>query len=197
MAVEDFGQDRIQVVVKDTKGQASEAQARTAEALSEGSSLILGPLFAANVSAAAGITLPANVPMLAFSTDTSVARRGVYLFSYTPQSDTRRMLDYATVLGSRSISAFLPRNPEGALRKRILEEMTLKNGISLAIHEYERTPEGIGNILAEGVASVLESDTVYIPEGGPIPALMMTGLTQNGVDFSEKKNSGFRCLGGY
>ncbi len=95
LAIQDFGRNQVQLVVKDTKGQATEEQARANEAISEGSSLVLGPLFASNVSAAAGVTLPANISMLAFSTDTSVARRGVYLFSYTPQSDTRRMIRYA------------------------------------------------------------------------------------------------------
>ena len=80
MAVKDFGQNRIQLVVKDTKGQAANAQASANEAVSEGSSLVLGPLFAANVSAASGVTLPANIVTIAFSTDTTVARRGVYLF---------------------------------------------------------------------------------------------------------------------
>ncbi|MEM7215465.1 MAG: penicillin-binding protein activator [Pseudomonadota bacterium] len=187
MAIQDFGQNRIQVVVKDTKGLAAEAQTKASEALSEGSSLILGPLFAANVSAASGITLPANVSMLAFSTDTSVARRGVYLFSYTPQSDTRRMINYAASMGRQSIVAFLPRNAEGGLRGRILRETAGRNRINVKIHEYDRTPEGIEAVLIEGAVSVQTSDSIYIPEGGPIPGLLIGGLRRNGVDLPGKQ----------
>jgi len=133
MAMDDFGRGRLQLVIKDTKGQAAEAQSKAGEAAAEGSSLILGPLFAANVSAAAGVALPANIPIIAFSTDTSVARRGVYLFSYTPQSDTRRMISYAASVGRRSIAAFLPRNAEGGLRGRVLREMAGASGISVSI----------------------------------------------------------------
>ncbi|MGI9352778.1 MAG: penicillin-binding protein activator [Rhizobiaceae bacterium] len=187
MAVQDFGQNRLQVVVKDTKGQAAEAQAKAGEALAEGSSLILGPLFAANVSAASGVTLPANVSILAFSTDTSVARRGVYLFSYTPQSDTSRMISYASSIGKTSIVAFLPRNAEGNLRGRVLREMASRSRIDVVIHEYDRTPEGIELILAEGTVSAQTANAIYVPEGGPIPGLVIGGLRRNGVDLTGKQ----------
>ena len=186
LAMQDFGSGRVQLVVKDTKGQAAEAQSRANEAISEGSTLILGPLFAANVSAASGITLPANVVTLSFSTDTSVARRGVYLFSYTPQEDTKRIIAYAGSLGSRSITAFLPNNAEGALRERVLREMTGRSGLRLNILKYDRTPAGVEQIVTEGAAVVQTSDSIYIPEGGPIPNLILAGLKRNGAGISDK-----------
>lgn len=187
LAIQDFGRNQVQVVVKDTKGQAAEAQAKATEAISEGSSLILGPLFAANVNAAAGITLPANVSMLAFSTDTSVARRGVYLFSYTPQSDTRRMINYAGSLNRKSMIAFMPRNAEGALRGGILRERAGANGINLTIKEYDRTPEGIEAMLIESAVAAQTADSIYVPEGGPIPGLIIGGLRRAGVEISSKQ----------
>lgn len=186
LAMQDFGSGRVQLVVKDTKGQAAEAQSKANEAIAEGSSLILGPLFAANVSAASGITLPANVVTLSFSTDTSVARRGVYLFSYTPQEDTKRIISYAGSLGRRSIAAFLPNNAEGILRERVLREMAGKNGLLLNILKYDRTPAGVEKIVSEGAGIVQTSDSIYVPEGGPIPNLILAGLKRNGANISEK-----------
>lgn len=186
MAAQDFAVGRIQLVVKDTQGQVAVAQAKANEAVQEGASLILGPLFAANVSAASGITLPANVVTLAFSTDTSVARRGVYLFSYTPQEDTRRIITYAGSIGSRSIAAFLPNNAEGNLRERVLREIAGQSGINLSVVKYERTPQGIDQIVSQAVANVQTSDSIYLPEGGPIPNLILSGLKRNGASVSEK-----------
>lgn len=186
MAAQDFAVGRIQLVVKDTQGQVAVAQAKANEAVQEGASLILGPLFAANVSAASGITLPANVVTLAFSTDTSVARRGVYLFSYTPQEDTRRIITYAGSIGSRSIAAFLPNNTEGNLRERVLREIAGQSGINLSVVKYERTPQGIDQIVSQAVANVQTSDSIYLPEGGPIPNLILSGLKRNGASVSEK-----------
>jgi len=186
MAMQDFGAGRVQLVIKDTKGQAAVAQTKANEAISEGASLILGPLFAANVSAASGITLPANVVTVAFSTDTSVARRGVYLFSYTPQEDTKRIISYAGSLGRRSIAAFLPNNAEGALRERVLREMAGRSGLLLNVMKYDRTPEGVDKAVLEGAGVVATSDSIYVPEGGPIPNLILAGLKRNGAKISEK-----------
>ncbi len=186
LAMQDFGSGRVQLVVKDIKGQAAEAQNKANEAIGEGASLVLGPLFAANVSAASGITLPANVVTLSFSTDTSVARRGVYLFSYTPQEDTKRIISYAGSLGRRSIAAFLPNNAEGILRERVLREMAGKNGLLLNILKYDRTPAGVEKIVSEGAGIVQTSDSIYVPEGGPIPNLILAGLKRNGAKISEK-----------
>lgn len=186
MASQDFGAGRVQLVIKDTKGQAAVAQSAANEAISEGASLILGPLFAANVSSASGITLPANVVTVAFSTDTSVARRGVYLFSYTPQEDTKRIISYAGSLGSRSIAAFLPNNREGSLRERVLRQMAGQNGMRIIITKYDRTPAGIEKIISESAVNIQAADTIYVPEGGPIPNLILSGLKRNGVNVSEK-----------
>ena len=66
MALEDFGQNTIQLVIKDTIGQAATSQAKASEAVGEGASVILGPLFSANVSAASAMTQPAGRPIMAF-----------------------------------------------------------------------------------------------------------------------------------
>ncbi len=187
MAMQNFGRNSIQLVVKDTQGQAAVSQTAAADAVAEGSSLILGPLFAANVSAASGSAQPAGVPMLAFSTDTSIARRGVYLFSYTPQSDTTRIIRYAASIGRKSVTAFLPINAEGNLRERILRETAGGSGMLVNVIKYERSPTGIESALASGVATAQGSDTIYIPEGGPIPALILSGLQRNGLDFTGKQ----------
>ncbi|MEO0327722.1 MAG: penicillin-binding protein activator [Pseudomonadota bacterium] len=187
MAMNDFGRGRIQLVVKDTKGQAAEAQAKAGEAVSEGSSLVLGPLFAANVSAASGVTLPGNVPILAFSTDTSVARRGVYLFSYTPQSDTQRIASYASSLGKRSLTAFIPNNAEGSLRERILRQTVGASGIAINVVRYDRTPESIETIVSSSTEVVQSSEMVYVPEGGPLPGLILGTLERKGVNFAGKQ----------
>ena len=37
--------------------------------------------------------------MIAFSTDTNVATRGVYLLSFLPETDVKRIVDYAVSRG--------------------------------------------------------------------------------------------------
>ena len=65
---------------------------------------MLGPLFAANVQAAAGPARAAGKPMIAFSTDASVAARGTYLLSFLPQAEVDRVVDEAVAARARAPS---------------------------------------------------------------------------------------------
>jgi len=187
MAMSDFANNSIQLVIKDTKGQAAVAQSAATEAVSEGSSLVLGPLFAANVSAASGITLPANVVLMGFSTDSSVARRGVYLLSFTPENDTQTIVNHAFNIGKRSITAFLPQNAEGTVRERALRETAGSRGIAVNIFKFGRDQESISAAVAQSLSAVQASDSLYIPSGGGIPSLILSNLSKNGVLIQEKQ----------
>lgn len=187
LAMQDFGQNSIQLVIKDTKGQAATAQEVATEAVREGSSAIIGPLFSSSVSAASAVTLPSNRTMFAFSTDASVARRGVYLMSYTPQADTRRMVNYALSQGKRGFHAFIPKNAEGALREAMLREVAGQAGATVNVTYYERSGPGIEEAAREAAVAVGDADAIYIPEGGQIPNAIMASLARSGVQVRGKQ----------
>src|SRR5262249_61479195 len=77
----------ITLVPKDTKGTPDGARAAAASALQDGAELIIGPLFAQEVSAVAPVAAQRNVPVIAFSSDEKVAGNGVYLLSSRPGGD--------------------------------------------------------------------------------------------------------------
>ncbi len=188
MALQDFGQNIIQMVIKDTVGQAATAQSLAGEAVSEGASLVLGPVFSANVSAASAITRPAGKPMIAFSTDSTVASRGVYLLSFTPQDDVTRMIAYAASQGRRSILMFVPNNAYGSVVEATAREVAGAQGVSIAhIARYERTGPGIEAAVTEAAAHLASADTLYIPEGGAVPSSIMTAIRRLDVPFGDKQ----------
>lgn len=187
LALQDFGQNTIQLVIKDTTGQAAGAQDVATQAVQEGASAIIGPLFSSSVTAASAVTLPANRTMFAFSTDVSVARRGIYLMSYTPQADTRRMINYALSQGKRNIHAFIPRNAEGALRESTLREVAGQAGATVNVSYYERSGPGIETAAREAAVAISEADTIYIPEGGQIPNAFVSSLSRSGVQVRTKQ----------
>ena len=90
LALAEFKNPDIQLLVKDDAGTPQGAQAAAQEAMNEGAELIIGPLFAQSVRAVAQTVRPRNIPVIAFSTDASVATRGVYLLSFLPETDVRR-----------------------------------------------------------------------------------------------------------
>jgi branched-chain amino acid transport system substrate-binding protein len=113
LAMAEFQDPDVTLLVKDDRGDPAAAADAARQAIAEGAELILGPLLAPTVSAAAAVTRPANRPVIAFSSDTTVAQPGVYLLSFTPQSDVERIMSHASGRGKRSFAALLPESPFG------------------------------------------------------------------------------------
>src|SRR6201994_3748004 len=76
MALAEFQNPNIQLLIKDDAGSPQGASAGAQPALDEGAEIILGPLFAASVPATAQVARSRNVSVIAFSTDASVAKSG-------------------------------------------------------------------------------------------------------------------------
>lgn len=187
LAMQDFGQNTLQLVIKDTKGQAADAQAMASEAVQEGSSAIVGPLFSSSVSAASAVAQPAGRTMIAFSNDTSVARRGVYLLSYTQQADTTRMINYALSLGKRNIHAFLPNTTVGSLQEGVLRQLAGGAGANIQISKYERSGPGIEQAVRDAAVPLASADAIYIPEGGQLPEVILNSIKRIGVPLDGKQ----------
>ncbi|MGL4240264.1 MAG: penicillin-binding protein activator [Beijerinckiaceae bacterium] len=163
LAMSEFDQPGITVLVKDDRGEAAAARDAAQQAIAEGAELVLGPLTAASVQAASQVARSAGRPMIAFSNDTSVAQPGVYLLSFTPQSDVARIMGYAAGRGKKSIGALLP---EGALGNVILAEYQQQiASLSLTAGPVVRYPAGQAAAAARqiagqmsGVDALLSSD---------------------------------------
>ena len=113
MALAEFQNPNIQLLIKDDGGSPQGAQQATQQALDEGAEIILGPLFALSVPATAQLARARGISVIAFSTDSSVAGRGVYLLSFLPESDVNRIIEYSASIGKRSFAALLPDNAYG------------------------------------------------------------------------------------
>src|SRR5665213_766717 len=86
MAIAEFKNPNIHLLVKDDGGTPQGAQAAAQQAITEGAEIIIGPLFAEAVRAVGGVARQRGIPVIAFSTDVSVATRGVYLLSFLPET---------------------------------------------------------------------------------------------------------------
>jgi len=106
MSLADFKANNVQLLVKDDGGSPQGARNAAEQAIAEGAEIIVGPLFAQSVSAVGQVARPRNIPVIAFSTDASVAARGVYLLSFLPETDVRRI-----VASPRMNGAWAPRRP--------------------------------------------------------------------------------------
>ena len=137
MALAEFKSPNIQLLVKDDGGTGQGAQGAAQQVISEGAEIIIGPLFAQSVSAVGQVARARNIPVIAFSTDASVAARGIYLLSFLPETDVRRIVDFAVSRGKRSFAALLPDNAYGTVVEAAFQqEVSRRGGRVLALEKY-------------------------------------------------------------
>jgi ABC-type branched-subunit amino acid transport system substrate-binding protein len=183
MALAEFKNSNIQLLVKDDGGTLQGAQAGAQQAISEGAEIIIGPLFAQSVSAVGQIARARNIPVIAFSTDASVAARGIYLLSFLPETDVRRIVDFAISRGKRSFAALLPDNAYGTVVEAAFQqEVSRRGGRVLALEKYPLD----ANNMAEAVSRVSQAanqvDCIFIPDGADAVPQVVQALMASGVN---------------
>ncbi len=124
----------------DTRGTPEGAAAAARSAIEDGARLILGPIFSAEVAAAAPVARSAGVQMVSFSNDRSVAGNGVYILGFTPETQVNRVVSYAAARGVRRIAAIVPSGAYGDRVRDSLVAAAGANGI------------GIGGLVRYGAA---------------------------------------------
>jgi ABC-type branched-subunit amino acid transport system substrate-binding protein len=191
MGMQEFSQGKFQLVIKDTRGQPAEASSQASKARNEGSSMVFGPLFSANVSAASGVTEPAKIPMIAFSSDIARARAGVYLLSFAADADVRRTLNYGVSLGANQVVALLPDSSYGRLAEKEMRTIYDKLGAQVvSVVRYSRDSDSMITAARSVALPLANANAIYIPEGGKVPSLMLGNLRKVGVSLKGKQIMG-------
>jgi branched-chain amino acid transport system substrate-binding protein len=161
LALFDFDNPNVELVSKDTRGTPEGAKQAAKEAVKEGAELIIGPLFANEVTAAASEAQAGNVPMIAFSSDRKVAGNGVYLLSFLAGSDVPRIVSYAVTQGKRRFAALVPQTEYGRLvEQAFLAAVNQLGGQVLAVKTYPQDANGM-------VAPVKEIAEQLVRKGEP------------------------------
>ena len=205
MALSEFLNPNIQLLIKDDTGSPQGAQQVTQQALDEGAEIIIGPLFALSVPATAQLTRARGIPVIAFSTDSSVAGRGVYLFSFLPESDVNRIVEYAASIGKRSFAALLPENAYGNVVEAAFKQAVgRRGGRVVAFEKYgadrvgpaQRVTQALGQadalLLADDGDSVVQVADALAAAGANLKSVQLlgTGLWDNPRVFASPKLQG-------
>ena len=183
MALAEFKSPNIQLLVKDDGGTVQGAQAGAQQAISEGAEIIIGPLFAQSVSAVGQIARSSNIPVIAFSTDVSVAARGVYLLSFLPETDVRRIVDFSISRGKRSFAALLPDNAYGTVVEGAFQqEVSRRGGRVLVLEKYTLEGNKINEAARRVSQAATQVDGIFIPDSPDAVPQVVNALAANGVD---------------
>lgn len=183
MALAEFKEPNVQLLVKDDAGTPQGAQAAAQQAIAEGAELIIGPLFAQSVSTVGAVARTRGIPVIAFSTDASVAARGVYLLSFLPESDVRRIVDYAVTRGKRSFAALLPDNAYGAVVEAAFQQaVARRGGRVIALEKYPQDPTKMGEPIRRIAQAAANADSLFIPDGADAVPQVVQQLETNRVN---------------
>ena len=181
----DSGNSRILLITAD-EGNGGAGAAKAAEQLlAQGAEVIVGPLFGASVSAVAPIARDRAVPVLAFSTERSVAGTGVYLLSFLPQNEVRRVVSWAASKGNRQFAALVPQSAYGDVAQTAFRQSVIAAGGNI-VDVQRFVPNAAAVTAPASVIAKSGADAVLIAQGGTVlraiaPTLSLDGMARDKV----------------
>ena len=181
LAITEFNGQELTLIVKDDKGTAEGGAAAAKAAISEGAELLIGPLFSASVSGAASVAKTAGRPMIAFSSDQSVAADGVYLLSFLPQADVSRIVRFAASKGKKSFVVLAPQTPYGEITAAAFEQAVAAASGTRIVAVQRYPAGGLAAALQAVGPSLASADTIFIPDTGASIAAIGPALKTAGV----------------
>src|SRR5690606_18510014 len=175
MALLDTNAENLRITTYDTATGADSAAAR---AISDGNKLILGPLLRENVAPVLARARPADVPLVTFSNDTSVAEPDVFVMGHVPEQSIARTVGYARAQGARRFAALIPEGDYGRRASEALSQsVSRNNGTIVAVERYDR-----GNTSIVSAAERLKAnggyDAVLIADGARLAAMAAGALKE-------------------
>lgn len=94
MALFDVGSATYELMPIDTRSTAAGADAAARNAVAAKTDLVLGPIFSEDVRAVKPLLASANIPMIAFTTDWTLAGNGTYIMGFLPFAQVARVTQY-------------------------------------------------------------------------------------------------------
>lgn len=164
--------ENITVVLKDTGSTASGAAQAATQALSEGVSLILGPLRADQVTAAGQVAKAAGISVIGFSNNSGAASPGVFLLNILPESEVKRSMGYAKKLGKKAFAGVFPTTDFGRIQEGAFRQATADLGLN-ARAVYNFSSEAEARTVVTQLVPMLQAgqiDALFIPDRATAPS---------------------------
>ena len=177
LALADSREQSLRITTYDSAGPGGAAGAAR-RALDDGARLILGPLLAEDVRAAAPIARKADVPLIAFSNDEGVAGDGVYIMGFTPGQSIGRVVAQARATGRANFAALVPTGLYGQrATQAMLAAVRRSGGRMTVVEQFNRSPAAV-KAAASRLRGKGSFDAVLIGDSGRMAALAAPALPQ-------------------
>lgn len=176
LAVLDTGGKQIRMTTYDTAlGAAAAAQ----KAIAEGNKVILGPLLAEDVRAVAPIARKANVPLISFSNDSSVAGNGTWLLGYSPAQSIERVVSFARTKGAASFAGLAPNGTYGQRASNaMIRAVEAAGGRMVGMQNYDRSQRSMQAAVTR-LSQTSAYDALLIADSGGV-AVQLAPMVRKG-----------------
>jgi ABC-type branched-subunit amino acid transport system substrate-binding protein len=187
LALRNYTGANLQLLVKDDGGSTEGGARAASEAIAQGAQLIIGPLFAVAARGVAGPARQANVPVVTFTTDTSVGGHGIYLISFLPGNDVERIIGFAASQGRRSVAAVVPEDAFGAIAEAAMRTSAANHDMRvLSIEHYKDQTDMLAKAQTIGKLSN-QIDAVFVPDMASNAAQIVDAMVTAGLDTKRVK----------
>jgi ABC-type branched-subunit amino acid transport system substrate-binding protein len=195
MALFELNDPSVQIVTKDDGGTAAGGRAAADAAIKEGAEIIIGPLFSESVAGAAPVASQAGVPILAFSNDTHVAGKGVYLMSFLAEQEVDRIVGFAASQGKRRFAALIPDDAYGnAVEPAFRRAVRQAGGTVVIVEKYPPAANGmlgpakrVVEAIKGGEELLAPVDALFLPGGQEALPQIGPLIAYSGLDTSKVK----------
>lgn len=186
LALFDLNATNIELLPADAGGSAATASGAVQNVIGGGAGVVIGPLGATSVKAAAIEARKRGVPLLGFSTDRSAAGSGVYLLGFMPDEQATAVIGYAASTGLSRFGALIPVGAYGELVGSAFEVAVGANGGTVVgVERYKsgslQPTDSLRALLTPGPDGRPPVDALFVPEGGS--ALQQVLSTIAGIGF--------------
>jgi len=185
MALFDTGAKELALAAYDSGETPESAIEAYRKARSDGTALVLGPLFGTSAKALAPLVSQGGANVVSFSNDEQAAQRGVWIMGIAAPPQVRRVVDYAADQGIKRFAVFAPQTSYGQQMARTLEsQVPLRGGTVAAVEFYDPNSADLGTP-ARRLAAAIKGDgklAVLVPVAPPRLSAALSALAAAGID---------------
>jgi branched-chain amino acid transport system substrate-binding protein len=180
LAIDDSGGSYITLMIEDDHSSPDGASQAAQAELGAGAQLILGPVFAPDVRAVGPVAKAAGRPVIAFSTDATVASPGVYLLSFLIEGYVDRIIRYALSSGKKSFAIMAPQNDYGDVAVARFQQLAADLNAPVVVTARYSSGQ-VGNAAQQVGAVSGQFDALFIPEQADAMQVVANALASNNV----------------
>jgi ABC-type branched-subunit amino acid transport system substrate-binding protein len=196
LAVSDLQGAEIDLRVYDTGGSPALAAQVAQQAVQDGASILLGPVFAEAANAAGGAVAARGINVLSFSNNPAIAGGNVFVLGSTFQGTADRLVRYANAQGKGDIFIVHAQDTAETLGRDAIQGAIQSSGGRLAgVASFELSQQGVINAIPRisDEIDLSNASSVFLTSGtaGALPFLADL-LPENGVDTAEVQIMGLQ-----